>query len=154
MTARSASFRSVSGSAFTTGIIASGKRAYEKNVPDRIHIGSITRFISPDTASMVRARLATSMPSPANDRAPSTVMNATAANEPRTPTWNTPQPAPHEVHAEQAGDQEVDVARTRLGDPLVRDARGISAAAGALQHLVGFEAGQATLRAGRVVPVH
>src|SRR5206468_16038 len=79
---------------FTNGCIASGKRAYEKKVPDRIHIGSITRFISPETASMVRARLATSMPSPANARAPSTVMNATALNEPRTPTWNIHQPKP------------------------------------------------------------
>src|SRR5436309_2405433 len=94
MTARRASFSAVSGSAFTNGCIASGKRAYEKKVPDRIHIGSITRFISPETASMVRARLATSMPSPANARAPSTVMNATALNEPRTPTWNIHQPKP------------------------------------------------------------
>src|SRR5438034_5269652 len=54
----------------------------------------MTRFISPETASMVRARLATSMPSPANERAPSTVMNATALNEPRTPTWNIHQPKP------------------------------------------------------------
>src|SRR5437773_5626346 len=38
MTARRASFSAVSGSAFTNGCIASGKRAYEKKVPDRIHI--------------------------------------------------------------------------------------------------------------------
>src|SRR2546422_1345861 len=59
MTARRASFSAVSGSAFTNGCIASGKRAYEKKVPDRIHIGSITRFISPETASMVRDRKST-----------------------------------------------------------------------------------------------
>src|SRR5438045_4519864 len=88
MTARRASFSAVSGSALTNGCIASGNRAYEKNVPDSIHIGSITRFMSPETASMVRARLATSMPSPLNDRAPSTVMNVRAPTEPRTPTSN------------------------------------------------------------------
>src|SRR2546429_4833528 len=82
------SLSAVSGRALTNGCITSGNRAYEKNVPDSIHIGSITRFMSPETASMVRARLATSMPSPLNDRAPSTVMNVSAPTEPRTPTSN------------------------------------------------------------------
>ena len=94
MTARSASLSAVSGRAFTNGCTASGKRAYEKNVPERIHIGSITRFISPDTASIVRARLATSIPSPANDSAPSTVTSASDPSDPRTPTRNISQPKP------------------------------------------------------------
>src|SRR5438445_152446 len=34
------------------------------------------------------------MPRPANDSAPSVVMNPSATNEPRTPTWNIHQPKP------------------------------------------------------------
>ena len=94
MTARSASLSAVSGSAFTNGIMASGKREYEKNVPDKIHIGSITRFISPETPSIVFARLATSRPSPANANDPSTVIPASDTNEPRTATPNSSQPNP------------------------------------------------------------
>src|ERR1700733_12097788 len=33
-----------------------GKRVAEKKIPERIHMGSMTRFISPETASMVWAR--------------------------------------------------------------------------------------------------
>src|SRR6266550_1892634 len=94
ITARSASLSAVSGSALTNGIIASGKRAYEKNVPDRIHIGSITRFINPDTPSIVLALLATSNPSPANAKAPRIVMPASVKNDPRTATPNNSQPNP------------------------------------------------------------
>src|SRR5216117_2404282 len=67
---------------------------------------------------------------------------------------DAPQPAPHEIHAEQAGNEEVDVARARLSDPLVRDARRVGAAARALHDFVGFESGQPALGTGRVVPVH
>ena len=35
-------------------------------MPESIHIGSITRFIRPETASIVLARLATSRPMPEN----------------------------------------------------------------------------------------
>ena len=46
------------------GCAASGKRSDEKKMPESIHIGSITRFIRPETASIVLARLATNSPSP------------------------------------------------------------------------------------------
>ncbi len=49
---------------------ASGNRAVEKNTPEKSHCGSMTRFISPLTASVVVVRQATSRPMPANARAP------------------------------------------------------------------------------------
>src|ERR1035441_1428782 len=61
----------------------------EKNTPDKIHIGSITRFISPDAASMVRARDATSRPSAENDNEVSTQRTANSASDPRKGTPNT-----------------------------------------------------------------
>src|SRR6185437_7131578 len=51
-----------SGSARMNGCTAPGKRSAEKKIPERIHIGNITRFISPETASMVFARHAVSSP--------------------------------------------------------------------------------------------
>ena len=54
MLARSASIVAVSGSALMTGSTASGKRDDEKNTPETIHIGIMTRFVMPDTASIVR----------------------------------------------------------------------------------------------------
>src|SRR5438876_964026 len=57
-------------------------------------MGSITRFIRPETASIVRARLATSMPSPAKESAPRMVMNASEPSDPRTPTRDDDERAP------------------------------------------------------------
>ena len=54
------------------GCTTSGKRCAEKNTPERIHIGSWTRFIRPDTASIVRALDAISSPRALNDNDPST----------------------------------------------------------------------------------
>ena len=54
------------------GWAASGNRSEEKKTPEKSHIGSMTRFISPLTVSVVLARQATSRPIPANARAPST----------------------------------------------------------------------------------
>ena len=61
----------VSGSARMSGCTASGNRDDEKNTPEKIHIGSITRFMSPDTPSTVRGRAASSRPSEANASAES-----------------------------------------------------------------------------------
>ena len=54
----------------------------EKKMPDSIHIGSMTRFIRPETASRVLARLATSSPRPENVTAPNTINSSTAARLP------------------------------------------------------------------------
>ena len=51
-----------------------------KNTPDSTHIGSITTFSRPDTASIVRARLLTSSARPPNDSAPITESAASASN--------------------------------------------------------------------------
>ena len=48
--------QAVSGSALMIGCTMSGKRCAEKNTPDRIHIGTCSRFIRFETASIVRAR--------------------------------------------------------------------------------------------------
>ena len=59
----------------------------------------------------------------------------------------------HQVHAQQAGNQEVDVARPRLG---VRDARGrngILASRGGLQHVVHLGVGEHAFRPRRIVMV-
>ena len=57
----------VSGSALITGCTKSGNLCAEKNTPETIHIGIITEFISPEAASMVRARDAISNPKALND---------------------------------------------------------------------------------------
>src|SRR5580698_3903225 len=49
-----------------------GKRDEEKNTPEKIHMGSMTRFIRPDAASMVRARDEIKRPSAENDNEVST----------------------------------------------------------------------------------
>ena len=46
----------------------------------------MTRFIRPDTASMVRARLATSSPNPPNDSAPMIASATSAHSAPCTAT--------------------------------------------------------------------
>src|SRR6266705_3175277 len=65
-----------------------------------------------------------------------------------------PQAASHEVHAEEAGDEEIDVARPRLRDALVAHHRGICPTVRALHRRVHLEAREAALGAGRVVAVH
>ena len=62
ITARKASFSAVSGSALMNGCTIAGKRSYEKNTPENIHIGIITKLISPLTLSIFCARLAVSNP--------------------------------------------------------------------------------------------
>ena len=60
--ARKASTTAVRGKAWMNGWIDSGNREAEKNTPEKIHIGSITRFISPDAPSMVCTREDTRRP--------------------------------------------------------------------------------------------
>src|SRR5205085_2060222 len=84
ITARSESLSIVSGSALTKGWMNCGKRVDVKNVPDSNHIGIITRFIKPDTPSIVLGREATSNPIPANVSAPKIKRNASSTSEPRT----------------------------------------------------------------------
>src|SRR5262245_35054943 len=61
-----------------------GNRSDEKNVPDSSHIGSMMKFINPETPSIVVGRAATSNPIPENVKPPSTVIKATLNHEPRT----------------------------------------------------------------------
>src|SRR4029079_1066729 len=71
-----------------TGCAAAGKFVEAKNTPDSTHIGIITRFVSPDTPSVVRARDAISSPSPPNESDDATQITASAGSEPRTGTPN------------------------------------------------------------------
>src|SRR5579862_3500157 len=66
-----------------------GKRDAEKKTPDRIHIGSMTRFINPDAASIVFAREATNKPSAENDNEVSTHRIASSSRDPRNGTPKT-----------------------------------------------------------------
>ena len=50
--------------------MAAGKRSVEKKIPEKIHIGTMTRFMMPETPSIVVGRAAASRPSPLNDSAP------------------------------------------------------------------------------------
>ena len=84
MMARNASLSAVSGSALITGRNICGKRSYEKNTPEKIHIGIITRLISPLTLSIFCARLAVSRPMPPNEIAPSAPTSRIASSEPST----------------------------------------------------------------------
>src|SRR6185312_10618004 len=95
MLARSASFAAVSGSALMNGWTACGKFSDEKNTPDSTHIGSIERFIKPDTPSIVFDRDAISSPRPPNASALSTMSPAIENREPRigTPKNNTAKPS-------------------------------------------------------------
>ena len=138
-------------------------------MPEKIHIGTITRFMMPETPSIVRGRAAVSRPRPLNASAPSSEIadeqqqrsaqrhaehevgeqqqrarfgdqedqprRELRAEQVAAPRRRGDQPlqqvavarddqreadAPHagahEVHAEQARHQEVDVARAGLGD--------------------------------------
>src|ERR1700691_2780244 len=69
--------------------MTAGKRVAEKKTPDKIHMGSMTRFISPEADSMVVAREATSSPSAENAREVSTHRNPNCHIDPRNGTPNT-----------------------------------------------------------------
>ena len=151
------------------GWAESGNRSDEKKTPEKSHIGSMTRFISPLMASVVVARQATNRPIPANARAPTTSTRMTSAEaaadrhvehesaqqeqhgqvgdqegepcaqegqqevapghgrrdqpleqladpEIHQQEADAPEPAPHRVEPDQAGNEEVDVPRAGLGD--------------------------------------
>src|SRR5215218_1956837 len=87
--ARSTLLSAVSGSAWMNGWRIWGKRSDEKNVPDSNHIGSMMKFIKPDTPSIVVGRAATSNPIPEKVKPPSTVIKATLNHDPRTVKPNT-----------------------------------------------------------------
>ena len=138
-------------------------------MPEKIHIGTITRFITPDTPSMVRGRAAVEQAEAAEGqrteqrhageqeeraahrhaehevreqqqragfgnqedqaRCQLRAEQVTAPHRRRDQALqqvavarhhqreaDAPHPGAHQVHAEQTGHQEVDVARARLGD--------------------------------------
>src|SRR2546422_3044991 len=66
---------------------------------------------------------------------------------------DAPDAAPEEIHAEQPGDQEVDVARARSDRAVVADGDEILPTARPLQYIVDFQACKPTLGASRVVAV-
>src|SRR6185503_7258643 len=82
--ARSTLLRAVNGRAWMNGCSTCGNRSEEKNVPDSNHIGSMMKFINPDTPSIVVGRAATSNPIPEKVKPPSIVIKATLSHEPRT----------------------------------------------------------------------
>ena len=69
--------------------MAAGKRSVEKKMPEKIHIGTITRFMSPDTPSMVLGRAAVSSPRPLKARAPSSDTAESSSTDPRMGTSRT-----------------------------------------------------------------
>src|ERR1044071_9730775 len=71
------------------GCRSCGNRSDEKNVPDNNHIGSMMKFINPETPSIVVGRAATSNPIPEKVKPPSIVVNTTLSHEPRTVKPNT-----------------------------------------------------------------
>ena len=210
MTARSASFSAVSGSARMTGCTTSGKRADEKNTPEQdAHRQHHQVHQAADRLGVLRARGDEQAEAGEGERAEHGERRRAAASEPRIGTPKTsaakpsrmrqldragtarasarttsrksraahrrgdealeqlarahlddreadaPQAARHQVHAEQARDEEVDVARAGLGHArVVRPAVGIDAARGALQGVVDDAArADAALGARRVEAV-
>src|SRR6188474_3289601 len=71
------------------GWIGSGKREDEKKTPEKIHIGSMARFMRPDAPSMVWARDAMSSPSDAKQSEESRQISSSSGREPRIGTPNT-----------------------------------------------------------------
>ena len=196
----------VSGSALMTGCTKSGNRWAEKKTPETIHIGIITVFISPDAASMVRARDAINNPSALNDSEPSTHSSARPAQraahghaehqraetqhhahfhhqqqQPRKHERqqvvmprhgrghqalhevlaagihdgesHAPDGAAHQIHPQQAGDQEIDIARPRLAHELVGEGNRIDAAGGPLDRAIRQQARRAAFGIGVVIAV-
>src|SRR5439155_8988555 len=66
---------------------------------------------------------------------------------------DAPQPAPHQIHAEESRDQEIDVPGPGLDDALVPDAGRVGAAPRALQRFVRLEPRQPALGPGGVVAI-
>src|SRR5688572_33109517 len=87
--ARSTEISAVNGRALMNGCRNWGKRSDEKNVPDNNHMGSMMKFIKPDTPSIVVGRAATSNPIPEKVKPPSTVINVRLSHDPRTVKSNT-----------------------------------------------------------------
>src|SRR5215472_12868864 len=56
ITARSSVLSAVNGNALMNGWKTCGNLSYEKNVPESNHIGSIIKFIKPETPSIVVGR--------------------------------------------------------------------------------------------------
>ena len=86
------------------GWMPAGNRSDEKKTPERSHIGSMTRFISPLTVSVVLARLATSRPMPAKARAPST--STSDHQQQAAPDRHAEGQRPEQEQHRQVGDQE------------------------------------------------
>src|SRR5262245_55723492 len=84
--------RAVRGRALMKGWKTSGNLEAEKNVQERSHIGSITRFMRPETPSMVLGLAETNSPRPAKDIAPTSATRTRSKNEPCTETPNTSHP--------------------------------------------------------------
>src|SRR6267143_3681886 len=82
MLARTASIDAVRGSARMNGCTILGKRLAEKKTPERIHIGSIVRFIKPETACIVFARDAIRSPIAEKVREARTHNKASCQKEP------------------------------------------------------------------------
>src|SRR5262249_62032625 len=113
ITARNASFRAVSGSALIAGWRKSGNLAYEKKVPDSSHIGSITRFIIPETPSIVLGREATSSPTPAKDSDPISATMPRLTIEPWTATPKTSQPNATTIATSNDRNTSLDIMKDR-----------------------------------------
>ena len=79
------------------GCAIRGKFADEKNTPEKIHIGSMIKFMIPDTASVVRARDAVRSPRPPKEIAARTQIRNSVASEPRSGTPNAQCPNPTRV---------------------------------------------------------
>ena len=92
MEARRASFRAVRGRARTNGWMTAGKRSEEKKIPENTNIGSITRFMRPETVSIFEVRLATRRPMPEKENPPSSASSAIDPIEPCTTMWKTSRP--------------------------------------------------------------
>src|SRR6185312_9515883 len=84
ITVRRSVLSAVSGNALMNGWKTCGKRSDEKKVPESNHIGSMIKFIKPDTPSIVVGRAATSRPIPEKVKPPSKVISETLSQEPRT----------------------------------------------------------------------
>src|SRR5438105_5264342 len=97
MFARNASFTAVSGRILMNGCTTAGKFEDEKNTPEKIHIGSMMKFMIPETASVVRAREALSNPSPPNEIAARRQTRNSVPSEPRKGTPNAQCPKPSKV---------------------------------------------------------
>src|SRR5260370_29670155 len=83
----SESFKAVRGRTLMAGCKNAGNLDAEKKMPQRSHIGSMTRFINPDTPSIIFGLDATSNPMPAKVSAP---IRATAARSTMRPWTDTP----------------------------------------------------------------